>query len=290
MGVIPNKETLTIEFKSDVKKLPDNDLIDAIVGMTNAGGGELYLGVEDDGEITGVNKLHADEIGVAALVANMTVPSVAVRAEIIEEEKKEVLRIEVPMSRTIVATTGGKILRRRLKLDGTPESVPMYPFEINTRLSELSLLDFTAQPLSGATLEDLDPNERIRLRKIIKFRKGDATLLELNDEELDKALRIIKEENGVLLPTVTGMLLIGKEDRIEELLPTAKACFQVLEGTQVRMNEQFNKPLLAVFELFEEYLKAWNPEREMEYGLFRVPIPEFSNAAFREGLVKGIVA
>jgi len=285
MGVIPNKETLTIEFKSDVKKLPDNDLIDAIVGMTNAGGGELYLGVEDDGEITGVNKLHADEIGVAALVANMTVPSVAVRAEIIEEEKKEVLRIEVPMSRTIVATTGGKILRRRLKLDGTPESVPMYPFEINTRLSELSLLDFTAQPLSGATLEDLDPNERIRLRKIIKFRKGDATLLELNDEELDKALRIIKEENGVLLPTVTGMLLIGKEDRIEELLPTAKACFQVLEGTQVRMNEQFNKPLLAVFELFEEYLRAWNPEREMEYGLFRVPIPEFSNAAFREGLV-----
>ncbi len=43
--------------------------------------------------------------------------------------------------------------------------------------------------------------------------------------------------------------------------------------------------LLAVFELFEEYFKAWNPEREMEYGLFRIPIPEFSPMAFREGLV-----
>ena len=284
MTRIPKKESLTVEFKSDKKKLPDNELIEAVVGMTNTEGGELYLGVEDDGTITGVNSSHADEVGVAALIANMTVPSVSIRAEIINEENP-ILKLKIPISRTIVATASGKVLRRRLKADGTPENIPLYPFEINSRLSQLSLLDFSAQQLKGATIQDLDPNERIRLRKIIKFRKGDKSLLELNDEELDKALRIVKEENGVLYPTVTGMLLIGKEDRLEELVPTAKACFQVLEGTQVRVNEQFNKPLLAVFELFEEYLKAWNPEREMEYGLYRVPIPEFSSIAFREGLV-----
>lgn len=53
----------------------------------------------------------------------------------------------------------------------------------------------------------------------------------------------------------------------------------------MRINEQFSKPLLATFEMFENCMKAWNPEREMEYGLFRIPIPEFSEAAFREGLV-----
>lgn len=285
MRTIPNREDLTNEFKSDKKKLDDNDLIDAIVGMTNTEGGTLFLGVEDDGKVTGVHKQHADEIGVAALVANKTVPSISVRAEIIEEEGHEVLRIDIPMSRTIVAASDGKVLRRRLKLDGTPENVPMYPYEINTRLSELSLLDFSAQILPGASLDDLDPNERVRLRSIIKMRKGDKSLLELNDEELDKALRLVKEENGKLFPTVTGILLIGKEDRIEELMPTAKSSFQVLEGTQVRVNEQFSKPLLATFEIFENYMKAWNPEREMEYGLFRIPIPEFSEAAFREGLV-----
>jgi ATP-dependent DNA helicase RecG len=52
---------------------------------------------------------------------------------------------------------------------------------------------------------------------------------------LDKALRLVKDQSGELKPTVTGMLLIGKEDRIEELLPTVKSCFQVLEGTGVRM-------------------------------------------------------
>lgn len=290
MRMIPNKETLTIEFKSDLKKLSDTDLIEAILGMTNTEGGILFLGVEDNGEITGVHKQHADEIGVVALIANKTVPSVSARAEIITEENEKqekinVLKIEIPMSKTIVASTDGKILRRRLKLDGTPENIPMYPYEINTRLSELSLLDFSAQIISETTMDDLDPNERVRLRNIIKMRKGDKSLLELSDDELDKALRLVKEENGVLYPTVTGMLLIGKEERLQEVMPTAKASFQVLEGTQVRVNEQFAKPLLATFELFENYLKAWNPEREMEYGLFRIPIPEFSESAFREGLV-----
>lgn len=285
MRIIPNKESLIIEFKSDIKKLSDNDLIDAIVGMSNTEGGVLYLGVEDNGEITGVHKYHADEIGVVALIANRTVPSVATRAEIITENSINVLKIEIPMSKTIVATSDGKILRRRLKLDGTPENIPMYPYEINTRLSELSLLDYSAQILLDATIDDLDPNERVRLRNIIKMRKGDKSLLDLTDNELDKALRIVKEENGKLYPTITGMLLIGKEEKIQEMMPTAKSSFQVLEGTQVRINEQFSKPLLATFEIFENYLKAWNPEQEMEYGLFRIPIPEFSVAAFREGLV-----
>lgn len=285
MRMIPKKETLTIEFKSDIDCLGEKELVSEIVGMTNTEGGVLYLGVEDNGDITGVHKKHRDPNGAMALIANKTVPSLSVRAEIIEEEGIEVLQIQIPMSKTIVATSDGKIQRRRLKPDGSPENVPMYPYEIPGRLSSLSQLDYSAQILLGATIDDLDGNERDRLRNIIKYRKGDKTLLELTDEELDKALQLVKEEAGVLYPTVTGMLLLGKEDRIAELLPTAKAVFQVLEGTKVRKNEQTSKPLLATFEMFEEYMKAWNPEREMEYGLFRVPIPEFSEAAYREGLV-----
>ncbi len=155
----------------------------------------------------------------------------------------------------------------------------------NGSLSEMSLLDFSAQIMKEATIDDLDPNERVRLRSIIKLRKGDKTLLELTDEELDKALQIIKEDNGVLYPTVTGLLLIGKEDCLQRIMPTAKTSFQVLEGTKVRINEQIAKPLLATFSILENYVKAWNPEREMEQGLFRIPIPEFSEDAFREGIV-----
>ena len=286
MRTIPFKETLEIEFKSDKKCYPDRDLIEEIVGMANTSGGVLYLGVEDDGEITEVHKKHIDAIGVTALIANNTVPPITVRAEILNEENKDVLKIEVPRSRGIAATSTGKILRRRMKLDGTPEVIPMYPYEIPSRLAELGMLDFSAQPLPGATMEDLDPNQRIRLRRIIQTRQGgEKNLLTLSDEELDIALHLITQAGDHYAPTVTGVLLIGKEERIAELMPTAKSAFQVLEGTTVRINEESSKPLLELFENYETYLKAWNPERETEYGLFRIPIPEFDWAAFREGLV-----
>ena len=285
MREIPFKENLTTEFKSDRTRYKDSLLVEEIVGMANTKGGNLYLGVEDDGEITGVHKDHEDINGLRALIANMTVPSLSVRADILIEDNKKVLKIEIPMSRSIVATSNGKILKRRLKADGSPENIPMYPYEINTRLSELSLLDFSAQILSGATKEDLNPNERNRLRKIIELRHGDSTLLDLDDDELDKALQLVKSKNGVLYPTITGMLLIGKEEKITELMPTAKTTFQVLEGTSIRKNEEFSKPLLETFEIIEENFKVWNPETEIENGLFRIPIPEFSYNAFREALV-----
>ena len=86
MRTIPMSESLEIEFKSDLKCYPDHDLIEEVVGMANTAGGILYLGVEDDGTITGVHKKHNDVVGVTALVANNTVPTVSVRADIITEE------------------------------------------------------------------------------------------------------------------------------------------------------------------------------------------------------------
>ena len=171
-SAIPKNETLEIEFKSDLKKLPDNDIVDAVVAFANTIGGTIYLGVENDGTVTGLHKTHQDYTRLAAYIANKTVPPVSVRVELLEEPLP-VLAIHVPKCRSIIASSVGKIQRRRIKADGTPENVPMYPFEINTRLSELSLLDFSAQPVSGACYQDLDPLERERLRKIILSYNGE---------------------------------------------------------------------------------------------------------------------
>ena len=56
--VIPGNETLTVEFKSDRKRLPDTELVEAVVCLANAEGGELWLGVEDDGTPTGLHPDH----------------------------------------------------------------------------------------------------------------------------------------------------------------------------------------------------------------------------------------
>ena len=52
-------ETLTVEFKSDVNRLPDRDLVAAVVAMANTEGGLILLGVEDDGTVTGRRQISA---------------------------------------------------------------------------------------------------------------------------------------------------------------------------------------------------------------------------------------
>ena len=283
-SAIPERETLEIEFKSDLKKLPDNDIVDAVVAFANTIGGTIYLGVENDGTVTGLHKAHRDYTQLAAYIANKTVPPVSVRVELLEE-KLPVLVIHVPKCRSIIASSVGKIQRRRLKADGTPENVPMYPFEINTRLSELSLLDFSAQPVPGASYQDLDPLERERLRRIILSYNGEKYLLELPDDELDKALQLVVTVGDQLVPTYTGMLLLGKQEKLREYMPTAESAFLMMNGTEVSTNETFYLPLLSAIERLLDFVNARNPEQEMEMGMFRISIPEFDKRAVREAVV-----
>ena len=283
--LVPTKETLTVEFKSDWKKYSDANLFEDVVAFANTEGGDLYLGIEDDGHITGVHADHANPIMLSAYIANNTVPPVSIRAEIIEEEAP-VLKISVPKSSGgIVATASGKILRRRIKMDNTPENVPMYPTEIASRLSDLRLLDYSAMIVLEASISDFDPLEIERLRKIILAYDGDKSLLELSNEELLKALGFTREQNGIVYPTITGLLVIGKSSAIERFVPTNSASFQVLEGTSVRVNEDYKTPVLASIEKLMSHLEVWNPEQELEIGLFRMPAPEFNTRAIREGIV-----
>lgn len=264
-----------------MKKLSDEVIIESVVAFSNTDGGNFYLGVEDDGEITGLHPAHKNLSGLAAFIANKTVPPVAVEVE----NYNNYLMVTVRKSRSIVATSSGKILRRRLNSDGEPENVPMYPHEINTRLSTLNMLDYTALPVPDAVYDDLDGNERMRLREIIKKYSGEKNLLELNDEELDKALRFAVNTDNKIVPTYCGLLLIGKKERIQELMPTAKAVFQVLSGTDVVFNEDVDGALLSVFERMETYMTARNSEAEIEEGLFRISVFDFDKRAFREALV-----
>lgn len=284
--VLPEKETLEIEFKSDLKKLGDADLIDAVVAFANTSGGDIYLGVEDDGTPTGVHESHKDYTQLAAFIANRTVPPISVQVEpLYSDDGIMLLLIHVPKNRSIVASSSGKMQRRRIKGDGSPENVPLYPHEITTRLSELSLLDFSAQPVPGAQYQDLDPIERERLRSIIRSYNGEKYLLELSDEELDKAMQFVVTIDDKLIPTYTGMLMLGRKEKLKDLIPTAESAFIMMRGTEVTTNESFYLPLLASIEKMIDFVAARNPEQEVEQGLFRISIPEFNPRAVREAIV-----
>lgn len=289
MRIIPQQESLTIEFKSDQSRLSDRDLVATVVCLANTDGGVLYLGVEDDGTITGTHAQRQSPAALSALIANRTNPPISVRINILQEGDHTVAAIEVPKSPRLVATSDGLLQRRRLQADGTPQCVPFYPHEFISRQSSLGLLDHSANPVIGATLDDLDPLERQRLRQMIERFSGDATLIGLTDDELDGALGLVRTVDSQRVPTVAGLLLIGKESALRDHLPTHEVAFQVLDGTDVRVNDFYRTPLLTTFERIMEQFEARIEEEEMQWGLFRVAIPTYDRRAFREALVNAIV-
>lgn len=282
-------ESLTVELKSDRKRLPDRELVEAVVCLANTEGGSLYVGVEDDRTVTGLHPRHGGPLeGLGAIIANRTVPPLTVRVQRLETQGKTVAHIEVPKARQIVATSEGVVKRRRLLPDGQPECVPFLPHEFAGRLSDLRLVDLSRQPVEGATLEDLDPAERARLRQFIDRFAGDRSLLDLSDDELDGALGAVEREAGGRRPTLLGLLLFGKEPSLRRLVPTHEVAFQYLDGEKVRLNEFSRGPLLRVFEWIDTLFAPLNLEEEILVGPFRVPVPQIGRTAFREALANAL--
>jgi len=287
---LPKGESLTVEFKSDRKRLHDDELVESLACMANSEGGELWLGVEDDGTPSGLHAEHQSLVGLPGLVAARTSPSLMVTVEPLEISGLRVARISVPKSSSEVATTSGRYLRRRIKQDGTPECVAMLPHDRASRAGRFGLSDASAQAVAGATLADFDPLERERLRQTVQQYGGDRVLLELDDEAMDGALGFTtRDEAGQRVPTLAGLLIIGRETVLRELVPTHEFAFQVLEREAVHFNEFRRFPLLKAMDWLETNFRPYNPEREMQIGMFRVPIPKVDLGAFREAIANALV-
>jgi ATP-dependent DNA helicase RecG len=261
---LPRSESLTVEFKSDRGGLSDDELVETVVCLANGEGGSLYLGVEDDGTVTGLHPKHRNVAGLVAFIANKTQPRFCVEAQELAIAGQRVALVRVPKAHSIVATSSGTIKRRRLDVRGLPECVPMMPHEFSSRLSDLGGLDVSRQPIAGATLADLDPAERARLRQFVERFHGDRSLIALSDDELDGALGMVVRDEVERVPSLAGLLLIGREASLRELVPTHEVAFQVLDGEAVRVNEFSRAPLLRLFEWLDTLFTSINLEEELQ--------------------------
>ncbi len=294
--LIARGETVNVEFKGEEKKrLSDGDIIESVVCLCNRSGGEsawLIIGVEDDGRVTGARPRHGregiDPLRVQSLIANRTRPSVYCRVEVVRFQGVPILVIEIPRVPVPVGTTDGKYLRRAVTGRGEPTCVPMYFHEMQALLADSGKLDYSAQVHPEARWDDLDPFEFERFRRAIRESRGqgDSTLLELSDLEMAKALGAVESETGV---RVLGLLLFGREEALGRLLPTHEVAFQVLANTQVEVNDFFRWPLLRVMEELLTRFRARNREEEVQVGLLRIGVPNYSERAFREGLANALI-
>jgi ATP-dependent DNA helicase RecG len=263
-------ESTDREFKSDRQRLSDRVIYEEVVALANTSGGVLLIGVEDDGIITGTHPRHGritDPLRLQSAIFSNTVPNINTRISVVSHPDGSVLAIEVDPYPEPCATSAGKALRRTVGPDGKPQTVPFYPRDQRSRRIDLGLL-----------------------RQMVARLRGDQSLLELSDEDAAKALQLVETQGQRLVPNVAGLLLLGREEALRDLLPTHAVHFQVIDAQgNVRVNDTLTGPLLRVIEEIETRFFARNEEEEITVGMIRLPVPDYSPEGFREAFNNAIL-
>jgi ATP-dependent DNA helicase RecG len=288
---IPRHETLTVEFKSDRDVLNDDAIVEALICLANAQGGTLYLGIENDGTVTGLHSTRPANVdGLAALVANRTSPSLQVQVELTLHHQLRVVALTTLRSPEVIARTDGLVKRRRIGGNGQPECVPFLPHEYASRRADFQLFDMSAEVMAEATLADFDSLQRERLRSVIANNpRSDKSLVGLSDEQLDGALSLTVTRGTTRHPTLLGLLLIGRTDSLRRLVPTHEVLFQVLDGTKVEVNLGERYALIQIVEWLDLLSQPVNTEQEFNAGLFRIGIARVDADALREAINNALV-
>jgi ATP-dependent DNA helicase RecG len=292
--LIASGETLTVEFKSDRGPLDDAELLNTVACMANAQGGLLLIGVEDDGTVTGLHPTHRTRPELlAAFIASRTVPPLTVEVTfgtpLIGGMETTIASLRIPASPQPIATSDGRLLVRYLDVHGQPGCRPLYPHELASWRADRGQADATAMPLPDATQDDLDPLEFARLRRMVEGNRGDVALLELSDQEIARALGLARADDGVLTPTLAGLLLVGKEVALRQYVPAHEVAFQVLRGTDVAVNQFRRWPLLRIHEWLMQAIEVRNEEQELMIDAFRVGVPRYDRRAIREAVNNALI-
>ena len=170
-------------------------------------------------------------------------------------------------------------------------SKPYYPDEMSNKYTSVQSLDFSGQILSDSTVEDINAMEIYHLKEKLKIRDPKSSLPELEDMSFLRDLGLIKEDEGIDKLTVAGLLFVGKETSINRLLPQAEVIY--LHYSESNMEEydsrlDLKQPIISVIDRLTEKIQNANKIVNVQVGLFRLEVEDFSEKVFQEALLNAL--
>lgn len=155
------------EFKSALEGRPGEkrkrpakeiatDIAQTLVAFANADGGELLVGVEDNGEVTGLLGLSANELNILEnapterVFKNTPLPSV--KRQKIRVAEKDILYFSVAKSTEFVHLTSDGRCLQRSDLESVPVAAEMIQFDRKEKASR----EYDRKFVDGVTADDLD--------------------------------------------------------------------------------------------------------------------------------------
>ncbi|MCX7681523.1 MAG: putative DNA binding domain-containing protein [Anaerolineae bacterium] len=264
---------------------PDVELLaETLVAFANSDGGTILIGVDENGQATGM--VYADEVeGVLRAAVQECRPPVEVRWHQAAAEDGLAFAIVVPRSPELHSLADGRVLVR-----AGAENRPLSGDQIRQLAATKSTGDFEAEVAPGATRQDFDDEviaefiEKWELRQRREWtRSVDELLLEVG------AL----DEDG--RPTIAGVLLFARNP--QAFLPQSALTFVKFVGSQPRgemgqpgygRREEIGGPLARIIQRTWEVVGEEMRTGAVVTGLVREERTEYPVAAVREALVNAV--
>ena len=287
--IIEQGETATVEFKSWAKAASMRERINLVdpelIAFANYKGGTVYLGIEDDGTVTGCSGKY-DIQNICESIYDKTRPPMFTDIEEIEYAGKKIIAVSVASDGKTYATTDGRCLKRLGK-----NSKPYYPDEMSHIYSTSQTPDFSSQIIAESSVDDINLMVVYSLKEKLKLRDASSTLPELDDMAFLRDLGLTAEDNGQTKLTIAGLLFVGKDASIQKLLPQAEVIYlhydrENLEEYNARLD--MKQPIITVLDRLTEKVQNDNKIQNVQIGLFRLEIADFSEKVFQEALLNAL--
>ena len=282
-------ESLTIEYKDDSKKDFSDDLvIKACVGLSNAEGGTLLIGISDSGEVIGSSRANtrwATSQSLEGMIRNRTNPNLNTQVVFVPYQGKIIVVVNIPKATNVVSTSSGVYLKRQLNSYGKPENRAMSSDDILRAVSRFGMNDLSADVLHGVTMEDIDLDLVRQISDQILEKsptEGDKEIFTKESIEVLKAIGLTDRSGS---PNIAAILLFGKEETIRERIPNHFVQYQAF-GTsgEILKNEKYYLPIVKLIPLLLGMPELSRNSNELIVDGQSVVIPEYSKAGLREAI------
>lgn len=262
-----------IEYKTCTEEVSES-LYDTVCSFLNHTGGNILMGVKDDGVIIGVNPDKAVTLksNIINSIKNteLFLPCPYFTPQIMEVDGKVVLQLEIPCGEYVYRYKGRYWDRNGdadIDVTDQPELLLSLFERKNPHL-------FEERTVEGLTMEHLDHSTFQYCRNVIAARKASHPWLQLSDEQILLNTHLAqKDEEEHLQLKYAALILFGKEEVIEEMMPRYRfeALFHMCTFQQYNDMKQFpsryddrrtmRQNLIQVYQQLTEFVERYLPDK-----------------------------
>ncbi|WP_211279896.1 RNA-binding domain-containing protein [Bifidobacterium eulemuris] len=242
-------EDISTEFKRCGSR-PERDTFETICSFANRQGGSVFLGVDDNGSILGVDAGQIREIerNIANVISNPNTfnATPSVEFERVETEQGIVLRLWIPIGPSIYRFKGEVFDRRGdadVRVRDDSQIMMMYMRKQNM-YSERRIYPYIG-------MDDLRLDTLHLVRDLIEARNSDHPWLRLNDEEFLRSAKLYGKDRstGAEGFTLAAAMLLGTDELISDICPAYKTDAIV----RLRDTDRYDDRLIVKTNLVEAY-------------------------------------